>query len=161
LIPIVAAASAAFCIWITVRIINRRERWAKWTLAGAFGVPLLYAVSFGPACWWLSTPLDLKFDGKTFKEAPILYGPIGWATQLAPEPLASSINWYATLMIGKDEVIFCCVDGIEDSGSVFCNWHAAYTTTNPYLLWPPPEAFCRGQTVAIPVLPSEKSRPAD
>ena len=25
---------AAFCVWLTVRIISRRERWAKWTLAG-------------------------------------------------------------------------------------------------------------------------------
>jgi multisubunit Na+/H+ antiporter MnhE subunit len=26
---------SAFCVWLTVRIVNRRERWAKWTLAGA------------------------------------------------------------------------------------------------------------------------------
>jgi hypothetical protein len=44
-------AFAAFCIWLTIRILNRRERWAKWTLAGVVGVPVLYVVSFGPACW--------------------------------------------------------------------------------------------------------------
>src|SRR5207302_1010133 len=34
-----------------VRIINRRERWAKCTLATALGMPVLYVASFGPACW--------------------------------------------------------------------------------------------------------------
>src|SRR5579872_2072519 len=45
-----AAAFAAFCVWLTVRIVNRRERWAKRTLAAVVGVPVLYVESFGPAC---------------------------------------------------------------------------------------------------------------
>ena len=48
---IFGVAFAAICIWLTVRIVNRRERWAKWTLAGVIGVAMLYVVSFGPACW--------------------------------------------------------------------------------------------------------------
>ena len=39
---IVGIAFAAFCVWLTVRIIDRRERWAKWTLAGAIGLPALW-----------------------------------------------------------------------------------------------------------------------
>jgi hypothetical protein len=39
---------AAICIWLTVRIVNRRERWAKWTIAGVIGIPALYLASFGP-----------------------------------------------------------------------------------------------------------------
>jgi hypothetical protein len=50
-LSIFGVAFAAFCVWLAVRIINRRERWAKRTLAGVVGVPLLYVVSFGPACW--------------------------------------------------------------------------------------------------------------
>src|SRR5580765_999977 len=47
-----AVAFAAFCVWLAVRIINRRERWAKWTLAATIiGTPVLYVASFGPACW--------------------------------------------------------------------------------------------------------------
>jgi hypothetical protein len=34
-----------------VRILNRRERWAKRTLAAVIGIPTLYVLSFGPACW--------------------------------------------------------------------------------------------------------------
>jgi len=49
-----AVAFAALCVWLGVRIVNRRERWAKWTLAGVIAVPALYVGSFGPACWLAS-----------------------------------------------------------------------------------------------------------
>jgi hypothetical protein len=32
-LPIFGVAFAAFCVWLVVRIVNRKERWAKWTLA--------------------------------------------------------------------------------------------------------------------------------
>ncbi|MBI3862942.1 MAG: hypothetical protein HY290_13710 [Planctomycetia bacterium] len=51
LLPALAVAFAAFCVWLTVRIVNRKERWAKWTLAAVVGLPVLYVASFGPACW--------------------------------------------------------------------------------------------------------------
>jgi hypothetical protein len=44
-------AFAAFSIWLTVRVINRHERWAKWTLALAVVVPALYVASVVPAMW--------------------------------------------------------------------------------------------------------------
>ena len=47
-IPILAVAFTAFCVWLTVRVINRKERWAKCTLAGVVGVPVLYVASYGP-----------------------------------------------------------------------------------------------------------------
>ncbi|HEY2251160.1 MAG TPA: hypothetical protein VGH74_08875, partial [Planctomycetaceae bacterium] len=50
-LPIVGFAFVAFCVWLTVRIVNRRQRWAKWTLATVVGFPVLYVASFGPACW--------------------------------------------------------------------------------------------------------------
>ncbi|MGE5193316.1 MAG: hypothetical protein ACM3U2_12545 [Deltaproteobacteria bacterium] len=51
-LTVVGVTLAAFCVWLTVRIINRRERWAKWTLAATIiGTPTLYVLSFGPACW--------------------------------------------------------------------------------------------------------------
>src|SRR5947208_653375 len=51
---ILSVAFAAFCIWLGVRIFNRRERWAKW-MAVALTIVIVvgYPVSFGPA-WWLS-----------------------------------------------------------------------------------------------------------
>jgi hypothetical protein len=39
-------AFAAFCVWLTVWIVNRRERRAKWTLAALVGLPVVYVASF-------------------------------------------------------------------------------------------------------------------
>jgi hypothetical protein len=60
LLPALAFGYAAFCAWLAVRIVNRRERWAKWTLAASFGVPLLYAAGFGPACWLAAKNYDCE-----------------------------------------------------------------------------------------------------
>src|SRR5262249_13363963 len=53
-LAIFGVSFAAICIWLTVRIINRRERWAQWTLAMVIGVPVIYVASFGPAFWLTS-----------------------------------------------------------------------------------------------------------
>src|SRR4029077_4208702 len=45
----------AVCVWLVVRITNRRERWAIWVLATVVSPPLFYVVSFGPACWWFAS----------------------------------------------------------------------------------------------------------
>ena len=51
-------AFAAFCVWLTVRIVNRRERWAKWMLAVMFVTALFgYPLSLGPACWLTARPV--------------------------------------------------------------------------------------------------------
>jgi hypothetical protein len=50
LLPVLATAFAAVCVWLAVRIVNRRERWAKWTLAAVVALPAIYVSSFWPAC---------------------------------------------------------------------------------------------------------------
>src|SRR5437868_6452046 len=69
LTTILAVAVAAFCVWLTVRIVNRRERWAKWTLAAA-ALPVLYVLSFGPACW------AVERDLIPLRQTEIAYAPI-------------------------------------------------------------------------------------
>jgi hypothetical protein len=44
-------AVAAFSIWLAVRIVNRRERWAKRTMVILIGFLLGYPLSAGPAVW--------------------------------------------------------------------------------------------------------------
>jgi hypothetical protein len=51
-----SVAFAAFCVWLTVRIVNRRERWAKWTAAGLIAL-IVYALSVGPAIWLVDRKL--------------------------------------------------------------------------------------------------------
>ena len=46
-LSIFGIAFAAFCIWLVVRVTNRRERWA---IAGLV-LLLVYTFSFWPVCW--------------------------------------------------------------------------------------------------------------
>ena len=68
-----AVAFTAFCVWLTVRIVNRRERWAKWTLAGAVALPVLYVIGFGPACWLAS---EEKMSPPVGRAVCRFYGPL-------------------------------------------------------------------------------------
>jgi len=110
LIPALGVAFAAFCVWLTVRIVNRRERWAKWTLGAVVGLPLLYVASFGPACWWFPKRVrvgSMSLDGKTGSvgydcSAPRIYWPIGWLAERAPT-IYSAVSWFSGL--GTDESI--------------------------------------------------------
>jgi len=45
-LPALAVAFAAFRVWLTVRIINRGERWANWTLV-VLVVPVAYGGAYG------------------------------------------------------------------------------------------------------------------
>jgi hypothetical protein len=65
-----ALAFSAFCLWLAVRVVNRRERWAKWTLAAIVALPVLYIASFGPACW-ITSRMKVGQDSVT-----IIYRPI-------------------------------------------------------------------------------------
>jgi len=59
---------AAFAIWLTVRIIARRERWAKRTAVAATLALVVYALSWGPALYvyqsngrpaWMDIPIQI------------------------------------------------------------------------------------------------------
>ncbi len=95
---VVLGVSAALCIWLTVRIVNRRERWAKWTLAGTvIGVPALYLLSFGPVCWITVRFVDFE-SLKSFEsvEAALndFYYPVFLAMDYGPEWVWDVIHWW-------------------------------------------------------------------
>ena len=90
-VPALAVAFAAFCVWLAVRNINRRERWAKWMLAVVIGVPVLYVASFGPAFWWLSTEIESGFLVSRF------YWPVGWIAKNGPASMRYVVAQFATL----------------------------------------------------------------
>jgi hypothetical protein len=93
---VVGVAFAAVCVWLVARIVNRRERWAKWTLPAMVIVPTLYILSFGPACWIASQPKS-GFQGEPpgFRIISIFYWPIWYASGNGPKALRHSIFWYA------------------------------------------------------------------
>src|SRR5579872_127975 len=91
LLPALAVAFAAFCVWLTVRIVNRRERWAKRTLAVVVGLPVLYFASFGPWCWITS-----RLSDETVK-VPTFYRYLTIATR-EHEAVRIAASWYAKIL---------------------------------------------------------------
>lgn len=89
-LPALAVAFAAFCVWLTVRIINRRERWAKRT-AAAVAISVLYVASFGPASW-----LGNRYEG-AYPWYAAIYWPIGWIAVNSPLPVNKAIRRYAEI----------------------------------------------------------------
>ena len=95
---VVGVTYAAVCIWLGVRLFNRKERWAKWTALALAMIPALYILSSGPMSMIgfesvvRHTPTVLP-DGKTVTRAsgetgistwfPMAYAPLFWATEYA------------------------------------------------------------------------------
>ncbi|HEY3966866.1 MAG TPA: hypothetical protein VGM05_20055 [Planctomycetaceae bacterium] len=79
-----AVAFAAFCVWLGVRIVNRRERWAKWTLAATLSLPVLYIFGFGLAVRNAAVPLPIGGLPKYAvpkSVSPHAFWPIGWLVE--------------------------------------------------------------------------------
>ena len=93
-LPALGVAFAAFCVWLMVRIMNRREQWAKRTAVWLAVVPVLYVASFGPWCWAFS-----RGDGNqdVFVITQSFYTPIFWIWEEGPGPIVDIIGWYANL----------------------------------------------------------------
>lgn len=94
LLPTLTAAFAAFCVWLTVQIINRRERWAKRTLADVAGVLVLYLVSIGPAYWMCTDArgrVRKDLSGDVFLK---IYAPLIAEYHNSTPLIGDSIGWY-------------------------------------------------------------------
>jgi len=91
-LPILGVAFAAFCVWLGVRIANRRERRAKWTLAaGLVVVFVLYPLSAGPATWILH---HCDLPKPAFRFILKLYGPLGSFEAHSPSPVRNALAAY-------------------------------------------------------------------
>ncbi|MBI3861955.1 MAG: hypothetical protein HY290_08660 [Planctomycetia bacterium] len=96
LLPTLAVSFAAVCIWLTVRIVNRRERWAKWTAVTVVGLPVLYVASFGPVYWLLfsSGYVPARAAGRIHD----LYDPL-YAAQARSPTIEHACVWYGNLWL--------------------------------------------------------------
>jgi hypothetical protein len=84
---------AAVCVWLGVRIYNRRERWAKWTLAASVALPVLYVAGFGPI-----GKLDKWLGPGLFRDAAeVIYTPLAIAYQDGPPRFRDAINLYTEM----------------------------------------------------------------
>jgi len=104
---------AAFCVWLTVRIVNRRERWAKRIGLGLCALVVLYPLSSGPARWLNSrflpvgpAPIGLASDEAdddpdTWSLCDYVYAPVELVVDRSPDWLQSLyynryIAWWVT-----------------------------------------------------------------
>jgi hypothetical protein len=83
ILPGLAIAFAAFCVWLGVRAYNRRERWAKWTLAGVL-FPVIYVGSFGPA---RAAYVHRLVPEWTYQPMRWFHYPIIWAIPRMPDEI--------------------------------------------------------------------------
>jgi hypothetical protein len=89
-------AFAAFCVWLTVRVVNRKDRWAKWTAAW-LAVALIagYPLSVGPALWMEGRGW---FSDEQLRVGEQFYMPLTWLLDLGGQP--SDLLWrYVKLWI--------------------------------------------------------------
>jgi len=90
---VIGVACAAFCLWLTVRIVNRRERWAKRTLATIVIGSFVYPLSAGPMFW---------VNEHALGESQIVYAiyqPLFWVAEHGPEWPAGLLLTYLSLFV--------------------------------------------------------------
>ena len=91
LVSVIGMVVAAFSIWLTIRFINRKEPWAKWTLMVMAIVLVGYPLSSGPADWLLVHGYTSKPVDDAMKK---FYAPAGWVIRNSPKPVQDSFNQY-------------------------------------------------------------------
>ena len=99
-LPGLGVAFAAFYIWLAVRIVNRREKWAKWTAVGMAAVLVGYPVSFGPVCW-LADQMHHESGDAIYQDACVigaLYRPAATLIELFPD---SRLKWSTVVAYGE------------------------------------------------------------
>lgn len=89
-------AFAAFSTWLTVRIVNHHERWAKRTLAAVFGVPLLYAASLAPL-FLLEAQVPIESNSPVADACRIYALPARIVDQEGSQLFRDAFDWYRNL----------------------------------------------------------------
>jgi hypothetical protein len=102
---------------------HKKPGMAFWATVAMVVVLIGYPLSFGPACWWFTKPLEVPIASYvTVRQTPVIYQPIGWLAQFVPDSFGRVINWYATVGAG-DYAIICGFDP-ESGESLF--WAGGY-----------------------------------
>ena len=100
---VVGVAFAALCIWLIVRVINRRGRLAKWSLAIVVASPVLYVASFRPVCWMTARPRLRDFPAQIHWTTRIFW-PIGRDLG-SDSTVVAAIRWWATFAVPDGYVV--------------------------------------------------------
>ena len=88
-LAVIGMTSAAFAVWLAIRIINRRERWAKWTAVALSLIAIAgYPLSMGPVA--IFAP-DLRLRAHDFYR---FYYPIYWVSYKSELVDDIVFDWY-------------------------------------------------------------------
>jgi hypothetical protein len=90
-------AFAALAVWLTVRIINRRERWAKRTAVALTVVLLGYPLSFGPACWIIDRWEHGDINRNSVRFTAKVYAPFVQMAYEGPQWISGPIFWWTSI----------------------------------------------------------------
>jgi hypothetical protein len=95
-LPVLAVAFAAFCVWLGVWVYKRHKNrgWRFWTVAALVAMFVVYPLSLGPACWLLTQ--EWKPDA-THAVVVHVYAPILWVYRHGPQSVHAVIRSYAFL----------------------------------------------------------------
>jgi hypothetical protein len=90
-------AFSALCIWLTVRIVNRREKSRRVTWAAALAVAALvgYPLSFGPACRLAQEDLIPESQFMT------MYRPCIRLAHEGPQAVSDPLHWWVRQWRGE------------------------------------------------------------
>lgn len=110
LLGALGAAFAAFCIWLTVRIFNRRECWAKRTAAGLMIGSMMYPLSFPiVGIVWFSTGIRVPgFLLAAYLPLVLLCEechPLAEIFELSLSPIGLAVAIFGLLVTG---ILFIC-----------------------------------------------------
>lgn len=95
---VLAVTVVAFSLWLAVRILIRREKWAKRTGVILLVLLLGYPLSLGPACW-NSSRLRWGNQFVSWIYRPLIPEPV-WYAKKQPR-LLRVVNWYSELGAAK------------------------------------------------------------
>jgi hypothetical protein len=103
----IGVAFAAFCIWFTVRIVNRREKSRRmtWTAALVAAALLGYPLSFGPACRLVVERL------MPYSHLESAYQPCIHLAIHGPQALHGPLWWWAEQCGGDDILLDVLIIG--------------------------------------------------
>jgi len=91
---VLGVSFAAFAVWLTVRIVKRKERWAKRTAVALALSPVLYVLSMGPNAGLQTRHLMPEPLSNATKH---LYLPIELLMAYGPKPVDQAMRWYIGL----------------------------------------------------------------
>lgn len=114
-------AFSGFCVWLSIRIVNRREKWAKQTAFGAFAVLLAYPLSIGPACWMAGPSGQYSFPSLSHIYWPL--GHLASSTDIVRVPLSK----YAGLWVQPGSRVLIPGSPIDRGNSFFISSEATIT----------------------------------